>query len=273
MLNLAYLQRKCFRIAWDFHNMNDQHIKANINLYAVFKNLEDLVVYDSETASLVKDWDISVQFNVLNGPKAYVEFKNGLCTVRRGRHSKPSVILFFISTAHFNRMMDGKGNPIPLKGLTKLGFLKKDFTKVTGKLEYYLKPRKELLEDETYLELNTRFTLNTAAFAVRELALLDPIGKLVASRIRSGGVNLKILPHGPCVYVNFRGGDTEPGKGELAKPMAIMSMKNVKVANDFLTGKTDEFAAVASGDVIIRGQIPMLQSLSLILDRIAKYLS
>jgi hypothetical protein len=253
--------------------MNYQLIKANINLYAVFKNLEDLVVYDSETASLVKDWDISVQFNVLNGPKAYVEFKNGVCTVRRGRHNNPSVILFFISAAHFNRTMDGKGNPIPLKGLTKLGFLKNDFTKVTGKLEYYLKSRNELLEDEAYLELNTRFILNIAAFAIRELALLDPIGKLVASSIRSGGVNLKILPHGPCVYLDFRDGDIEPGKGELAKPMALISMKNVKVANDFLTGKTDEFVAVVSGDVMIRGQIPMLQSVSLILDRIAQYLS
>jgi hypothetical protein len=253
--------------------MNYQLIKANINLYAVFKNLEDLVVYDSETASLVKDWDISVQFNVLNGPKGYVEFKNGACTVRRGKHIKPSVILFFISAAHFNKMVDGKGNPIPLKGLTKLGFLKKDFTQVTGKLEYYLKPRNELLEDETYLELNTRFTLNTAAFAVRELALLDPIGKLVASRIGNGGVNLKILPHGPCVYLDFRDGNIEPGKGELEKPMALMSMKNVKVANDFLAGKTDEFAAVTSGDVMIRGQVPMLQSMSLILDRIAMYMS
>ncbi len=253
--------------------MNYQHIKANINLYAVFKNLEDLVVYDSETASLVKDWDISVQFNVLNGPKGYVEFKNGACTVRRGRHINPSVILFFISAAHFNKMVDGKGNPVPLKGFTKLGFLKKDFTKVTGKLEYYLKPRNELLEDEAYLELNTRFTLNTAAFAVRELALLDPVGKLVASSIGNGGVNLKILPDGPCVYLDFRDGDIEPGKGQLEKPMALMSMKNVKVANDFLNGKTDEFAAVASGDVMISGQVPMLQSMSLILDRIAMYIS
>ena len=251
--------------------MNDQLIKANINLYAVLKNLEDLVVYDSETASLVKDWDISIQFNVLNGPKAWIEFNNGVCTFHRGKRRSPSVILFFVSAAHFNRMMDGKGNPIPLKGLTKLSILKKDFTRITEKLEYYLKPTNALLESEAYLELNTRLTLNTAAFAVRELALLDPIGKLVAPRIGIGGVNVKILPDGPCVYVNFRDDEIEPGKGELETPMAFMSMKNVKVANDFLAGKTDEFTAIASGDVAIRGRIRMLQSMSLILDRIGRY--
>jgi hypothetical protein len=253
--------------------MDEQLIKANINLYAVLKNLEDLVVYDSETASLIEDWEVSIQFNVLNGPEAWIEFKNGICTFHRGKRRNPSVILLFTSAAHFNRMMDGKENPIPLKGLAKLGFLEKDFTKITEKLEYYLKPTNKLLESETYLELNTRFTLNTATFAIKELALLDPIGKVIASRMGNGGVNVKVLPNGPSVYVNFRGEDIEPGKGELETPMAFMSMKNVKVANDFLAGKIDEFTAIASGDVMIKGQIQMLQSMSLILDRIVKYVT
>ncbi len=169
-------------------------------------------------------------------------------------------------------MMEGTANPIPLKGFTRLGFLKKDFTKVTERFEYYLKPTAELLRDKAYLELNTRLTLHTAAFAVRELGLLDPVGKLIASQIGNGSVNLKILPHGPAVHVNFRNGDIKPGKGEAESPMAIMSMKNVKVANDFLKGKMDTFAAIAYGDVMIKGQIPMLESLSLILDRIPHYL-
>ena len=253
--------------------MSYQLIKANLNLYAVLKNLEDIAKYDEEIASLVKDWDVSVQFSVLNGPKAFIEFRNGVCTVGRGKYHNPSVILFFISPAHLNRMMDGKGNPIPLKGFTKLGFLKRDFTKVTEKLEYYLKPTDVLLKDEAYLALNTRLTLNTAAFAVSELGPLDPVGKLVTSNIGNGSVNLKVLPDGPGVYISFRGGYIEPGKGEADKPMAIMCMKNVKVANDFLNGKTDAFTAVASGDVMIRGQIPMLESLSLILERIPHYLS
>jgi putative sterol carrier protein len=50
-------------------------------------------------------------------------------------------------------------------------------------------------------------------------------------------------------------------------------MKGMKVANDFLNGKMDTFTAIATGDVIIKGQTPMLDSMSLILDRIPMYLS
>jgi putative sterol carrier protein len=253
--------------------MSDELIKAHLNLYAVLRNLEDIVEYDLETASLVKDWDVSLQFSVLNGPRACIEFRGGVCRVGRGKYKKPSVRLLFLSPAHLNRMIGGKANPIPIKGFTRLGFLKRDFTRVTEKLEYYLKPTAELLKDEEYLALNTRLTLHTAAFAVREIGLLDPIGRIAASHIGNGSVNLKILPHGPAVCVNFKDGDIEPRKGEADRPMAVMWMKNVKAANDFLSGKTDAFTAIASGDVMIRGQIPMLESLSLILDRIPHYLS
>lgn len=253
--------------------VDDELIKANLNLYAVLKNLEDLVACDSEAASLVKNWDVCIQFIVWHGPKAHCEFENGICTVCPGKHKHPSITLFFLSPRHFNRMMSGKGQPIPLKGLTRLGFLKTDFTKVTERLEYFLKPTDELLADESYLELNTRLTLHTAAFAIREIALLDPIGKLAASSVRDGTVNFKIAPDGPCVHVDFKGGDIEAGKGEAEKPMAVMSMKNMRVANDFLNGRTDDFTAIASGDVVIRGQVPMLESITLILDRISRYLS
>jgi hypothetical protein len=260
------------RLSREVGIVNRERIKANLNLYAVLKNLEDLVVYDSETAAVVENWNVCIQFIVWHGPKAYCAFEHGVCTVCRGKHKHPSVVLFFISPRHFNRMMSGEGQPIPLKGLTRLGFLKTEFTRITQRLEYYLKPTDELLTDDSYLGLNTRMTLTTAAFAVREIALLDPIGKLAASRIRNGSVNVKVLPDGPCVHMRFQDGKVEPGKGEVEKPMALMSMKNVRAANDFLNGRTDNFAAVASGDIMVRGQIPMLESVALILDRIPRYL-
>ncbi len=51
-----------------------------------------------------------------------------------------------------------------------------------------------------------------------------------------------------------------------------MYMKNVQVGNDFLNAKIDPFTAIASGDVMIKGQTPMLDYLSLVLDRIPIYL-
>jgi hypothetical protein len=252
--------------------MSYELLKANLNLYAVLQNLEDLVEYDPEINKMAKDWKVSIQFLVKNGPKLFIEFKDGKCRVGRGKIKRPSVKLFFFSPKHLNSMMDGNGNPIPLKGFTKLGFLTKDFPKVTDKLEYYLKPTDELLKDKKYLEMNTRLTLNTAAFAVPEIALLDPEGKKSAPHISNGAIVMKILPKGPAIHILAKDGNFIPGKGEVDDPTSFMSMKNVKLANEFLNGKIDPFTAIASGDVQIKGLIPQIDSLSLILDRIPFYL-
>lgn len=76
--------------------MSYELIKANLNLYAMLRNLEDVIRYDRETASLVKNWDVSIEFRVLNGPKAYIEFKSSICTVGRGKYKNPSVMLLFL---------------------------------------------------------------------------------------------------------------------------------------------------------------------------------
>jgi len=255
------------------HDYAHSHVKACLNLHAVFKNLEDMVAFDPETAEIVKEWDISIQFSVLMGPKAWIGFKDGICRVERGEKSDPTVRLFFVSSAHLNKMMDGKGFPIPLKGFKNLGFLSKDFPKVTNRLEYFLKPTDALLADPDYLAMNTRLSLNTAAYAIREIGLHDDIGKLVAGRVPNGIVVMKILPDGPAVHIAFENNDILPGKGEVNHPQACMLMKDMATANAFMNNKMDTFSAIATGAVEIRGQIPMLDALSLILDRIQEYLA
>ncbi|MCP4138327.1 MAG: hypothetical protein GY754_45620 [bacterium] len=248
-------------------------IKANLNLYAVLKNLEDLVKYDPEINAMAKDWKVSIQFIVKNGPKAYISFKDGACSVGRGKMKSPSIKLLLNSPAHLNKMMDGESTPIPLKGFTKIGFLTKDFDAVTKKLEYYLKPTDELLADKEYLAINTRLTMNTAAFALRELVTLDPKGKALAHHLRDGVIIMKVLPHGPVVNMTVKNHEIEPAIGDAEDPMACILMKNIKIANDFLNGKIDPFTAVVKQDVIIKGQVGDIDTLSIILDQIPHYLS
>lgn len=253
--------------------MSFAKIKANLNLYAVLKNLEDLVVYDEEIRKVSKDWSMSIQFSVKKGPKAYVIFRDGKCEVGRGKCKRPAARLFFTSPTHLNKMFDGEANPIPTKGFTKLGFLTKQFPKATDKMEYYLKPTDELLADPEYLAVNTRFTLNTAAFALREMFELDPIGRLNASHVPDGILLLKVLPDGPAAHLKFDTGRISAHKGDTDKASAIMMFRDMKVANDLLNGKSDAFAAAAAGDVIMKGRIPMIEATNIVLDRIQLYLS
>lgn len=253
--------------------MSYDKIKANLNLYAVLKNLEDLVSYDDEINKLAKDWSMSIQFDVIKGPKAYVVFRDGKCEVGRGKYKRPAARLLFTSPRHLNKMFDGKSNPIPAKGLTKLDFLTKQFPQATEKMEYYLKPTDELLKDSYYLEMNTRFTLNTAAFALKEMFELDPVGRLNAAHIPDGILLLKILPDGPAAHLQFENGNIAVHKGNHPNPTAMMMFKDMEVANNLLNGKSDAFTAVAAGDVMMRGRIPMIEATNIVLDRIAFYLS
>jgi hypothetical protein len=101
-----------------------------------------------------------------------------------------TVVLGFASCAHLNKMFDGRGNPIPLWGFTKLGFLSGQFTKLTERMAYLLKPTDELLKDPDYLALNTRLTLNTAAFAVPVLLEHDPDCVHLAHALTGGSIGI-----------------------------------------------------------------------------------
>lgn len=253
--------------------MNHNLVKAGLNLHAVIKNLEDIVEFDREMNELTSSWNVSIKFIVKGGPSATVRFSNGKSTVERGKKGKASIILWFLSPAHLNRMFDGEANPIPLKGFTKLGFLSKEFPRLTDRLAYYLKPTDDLIKDKEYLEMNTRLTLNTAAFAVPEIIAGDPAGIKIASKIPDGTIAMRILPSFHSVNITFRNGSAVAQKGDAVKPSAVMEMKNITMANGFLNGKTDAFTAIASGDVAIKGLIPMLDNMSLLLDRIQHYIS
>lgn len=248
-------------------------VKANLNLYAVLRNLEDLPACDPEVADLIRTWDIAVQFTVRGGPRGYIRFRDGKISFGEGKCESPDVKLFFVSPAHFNAMMDNKGTPIPLKGFTKLRFLTKDLPKVTDKLEHYLKPDGEKIKNSSYVDTNTRMTLNTAVFAVRELALNDPVGKLNAGHIMDGDVLFEVLPHGPRAFLSFDRGSITAHKGAPGKPMALMQFRDLQAAYDLLNNVSDPFTAVASGEVRLKGRIVMIDAINQILDRIPAYLS
>jgi hypothetical protein len=70
----------------------------------------------------------------------------------------------------------------------------------------------------------------------------------------------------------FEDGEVTPGFGDIQRPMARIDFRDLTIANAFLNGRLDPFAAIAGGEVAIRGQTPMIDNLSLIFDRIPAYL-
>ncbi len=248
-------------------------LKAHLNLGAVLQNLEDLPGLDPEAAAICGDWNISVQFTVMGGPSAWLEYKGGSCRHGAGAHAAPDVRLGFVSPAHLNRMFDGRGMPVPLKGFGRLGFLKNDFPKITARLEHYLKPGPQAKRDEAFVRARTTLLLHTAAHAVRELARLEPVCRKVAAGTPHGTLQISLSPEGPHAWVKYGPQGVEAGKGAAEHPSARMIFRDINAAAVLLNNQVDGFTAIGRGDLAISGLIPLVDNTSLIMDRVEKYLS
>lgn len=252
--------------------MSEQLVKAYLNLHAVLQNLEELVELDEEAARIARNFKVSVQFALPRGPAVQLAFKNGRCTVRPGFKVHSDIVLLFATAEHLNKVMDNKGTPILVRGFTKLPFLLRDFPKLTKRLEALLRPTPEALRDPKFLELHTRLTLQTAAFACAALSRSDEKCQLSASHIPAGTILLQVGDNGPAVHLVSKDGTLTALKGRVSKPDATMSIRDIPTAQKFLSGAVDSFTAIALGDVEISGQTPMLDALSLILDRVEHFL-
>ncbi len=267
--------------------MSFEDVRARLNLFAVLPNLEDVVREDAEMRALVADARISVHLNVANGPGTVVRFADGVCAVgpqpRRDEAgaagasgaggSGPAVRLAFTSAAHLNKVFDGASQAIPIWGFTHLGFLKKEFTELNDRMAYYLAPTDELLAHHGYLRMNTLLTLNTAAFAVPVLLGHDPECIPLRHGLSHGTIVIKVLPDGPVVSLVCGASGLLAVKGELTHPSALILLRDLQTANDFLVGKLDTFVATVTGDVQLWGRVAMVDTLALVLDRLGKYLS
>ncbi len=253
--------------------MSHSLIKANLNLHAVLPNLEALVEQDPEIQELVSSRDLSMQFAVWNGPKVRLVFRHGRCRVVPEFRLNSSVILLFATPGHLNAVMENRGSPVPInRNPLILPFLIRDFPRLSSRLEQVLRPTPEDLENPDFLALHTRLLLNTAARAAAILSVHDPRARSAASRIRDGIISLQVLPHGPAVHLKAENHVLTMHPGVAPDAKAWMEIKDMATAQRFLSGALDPFTAIATGDVAIRGQAPMLDALSIILDRVEYYL-
>lgn len=251
--------------------MKDPKILARCNLFGVMKNLECLAAEDEEFRQLAGAEDISVQFLVKGGPSAHLSIKGGDIRLKEGRYPS-NATLYFRSPQHFNDMVDGKANPIPLKGFTRLKFLTGPFSRMTEILEKYLRlPENEPVEPQM-LESNTALTAYAAFFSIAEIANHDPVGKACAAAIPDGVIQVAI-ENGPGIQLHAQGGILTAQRGRHENPRAVLSFRDTAAAHAVLNGKADTFTSLALGDMEMKGFIPMIEHMNPILDMVAFYLN
>lgn len=252
--------------------MKSQLAKAYINLHCIVRCLTQLCILDKAASDLIQGRNMVIQFIVKDGPSARLVFRDGACSFEKGTGAC-DIKLYFSSAEHFNAMMDAKANPIILKGITKLGFLKDDFVSLLKRVEYYLKSTEELLNNSEYKRINTILTFHVAFHSLAEVGMHDPIGKEVMQKAKTGVFYASIANTDIGTRLRLSKGSIEAVLETGSLPECELRFASVDTANDLLRGKTDFLTAIGMGDVQMEGFIPVMQTVEHLLPLVSSYLS
>ncbi len=252
----------------------DERTLAFINLHAVLGGLAKLCELDPECKALIEGKTISIGISVKDGPEGTIRFENGVCTVTPGV-DKCDIKLPFGSCKKFNGLIDGTVTPIPSKGFTKIGFLLKEFTKLTDKLTAYLRPAEGALDDPEFFRISTTIMFHLILEAIAQIGNVDKVGRASASYIVDGDVRLAI-EGGPEGYIHARNHvltAVHAADGSLGRPMSYMVFTSMENARDLFDGKVNGVVCVGQGKVRMGGMISMVDNVNRILDRVSMYLA
>ncbi len=251
--------------------MNKETILANLNLHAALPRLQELVRYDSEAKEIARDMNAVIRFVVNGGPQVELTFKNGEVKASRQKTAKADIGLFFTSADKLNRMFDGeKVIPIPYRGLTKFGVLKK-FTRLTEIMPRYLKPTEADMARPEFRRAAVEMMLMAGLEGARELAEHDPHMEKTKNMLPNGTLLFKVLGDGPEAHVLVDNGHLYAVNDTVKDPSSTVIIKDIEVAAGMMLNQLDTYAALGNCDVRIIGLIPLADHFTALMDRVNKY--
>jgi len=252
--------------------MKDPKTLAYINMYAILGSLQELCTFSPDAAALVKGQPpVTIVMQVRDGPALTIAFSDGRCTTRPGA-GPCNVKLNFSSFEKFNGLIEGTTNPFPSKGFTKLGFLLKVFTPLTGILPRYLQAKPEDLADDEFFTASTTMMLCVVTEALAQIGNHDKVGRFTAGNMKNGCICLSVKD-GPATSLEVRDHVLTAGKKRPEKYDSIMEFKDMKLARGLFDGQVSAMAAIGRGDISMRGYLANIDNLNHLLDRVALYLS
>ena len=251
--------------------MKDAKTLAHINLFALLHSLSTLCKLDGEARRLIDGKTLSVTFRIRRGPCMTLAFRDGQCSALP-QVGNGDIQLYFTSYRHFNTMVDGQANPIPLWGFTRIGFLTGPFEQLSQRLEYFLRPTDALLADPEYRYVNTRLLISVALNAAVQVANLDPDLAQIRKGLPQGDI-LFSVENGPSLGIAAAAGQLQAMPDLPARPRARMTFADLDAACDLLNGRRDSFSSIAAGRLQLNGYIPLLDTFDKFLFKVNQYLN
>jgi hypothetical protein len=259
--------------------MKDVITLAHINMYGILGALRDLCELSPEAQALAENAalpghrPLRLGFAVKEGPAMTLAFADGNCVVEDGA-GICDIKLPFANYEKFNGLIDGTVRSFPSKGFTKIGFLTRNFIRLTKILEDYLRPAPEALSDESFFAASTTVMFFLIAQAVAQIGNHDKIGRFSASNIVDGTALLSIAGSKPLqAAITVKDHRLSVSRRIPEHYQAIMEFENIRLARDLFDGKVSALGCVGQGLISMRGNLGMLDNINRILDRVAVYLA
>ncbi|MBE6618376.1 MAG: hypothetical protein E7626_01165 [Ruminococcaceae bacterium] len=251
--------------------MTDPRTMAYINLFAVLGTLPYLCETDAEARELANVKRVTIGISVKDGPCGKLTFENGGCEVTDGC-DPCDIKLVFPSCEKFNAMIDGTYTPIPRKGFLKLGFLTKNFIKLTDILTKYLRCEKKDLENREFFEKSTTLMFHLILSAIAQIGNQDKVGKASASYITDGTVKMSAGDF-ITLSVDIKDHKLTAVHSAPEKFTSFMAFDSVETARALFDGEINAVACIGTGNVRVGGMISQVDNVNRILDRVALYLA
>jgi hypothetical protein len=257
----------------------DPRVTAYINLYAVLGTLPLLVERVPEATAILAavTRPTTIAFRVPGGPRDSLTFtKNAVllgAAANEGTTEPKSatVVLAFTSVGHFNRVIDGTAQPIPIGAPQRLAFLARVFSPLTDLLAQYLRPTDELLSDPVRRETSIILTMHVAAAALAQVANHDRSGQFSAHNIPDGDVALEVTG-GPAYHLRLNDHHATFVAAASPGPRGALTFSSLDVAGGILSGDLSAIVCISDGRLSMRGYIAMVDNVNRILDRVGHYL-
>lgn len=248
----------------------DPRVTAQVNLEAVLGSLPMLAATVPEAQKLLATLNRPVTLRILvrGGPSGALTFdRDG---VRPGTGGSPAALLL-TSCEHFNRMIAGTAQPVPVAGPTGLRFLTQVFTPLTAVLGRYLEPSEEDLRESAFAADSIRLTLRVVLAAVAVIGNTDRSGQVSAAQMPDGRIDLEVGDE-PRRQILVSGHRLALVEDPVEPAQAVLRFSDLDLVGAVFSGRTSAITAVSDGRMSMRGVISMVDNLNRILDRSSHYL-
>lgn len=244
---------------------------ARLHLFAVLPAFPDLLKHSAQARKRLGKQRFRLRLQSPAKLQADLFFSRGRCRFLGNTPGRPGICLRFVSHQQLNRQFTGDGFslPIPTGGLCKIRALW-TFSRLSAQLQAALvEPTDTTTEPEA---LHLRLNLGIALAAACQLITHEAFCAHLFAGESDWAVEFTIGETDFRAWIGGRAGATHWGRGRSQNPLARLHFENPRIAQEALNGRLDNMRAVAGGAIRISGLTPLVDRLSLVLERVPLYL-